>query len=116
MQIPFQRLSKIGALFALSFLFEASSAHSADLYVSARGLYDGHDAYTDLQSAIRDAQTGDTIWVENGFVCDTGKTVTGLGASRIFIDKDIIVRSRSGSWKNPAIIRGRNVLFPRSDR
>ena len=106
MKQSIRRMTNRGVLLSLLFLLGASSARGADLYVSASGLYDGHEAYTDLQQAIRDAQTGDTVWVENGFVCDTGKTVTDLGASRIFIDKDIVVRSRSGSWKKPAIIRG----------
>lgn len=50
------------------------AAIAADLYVSASGTYDGKPAYVDLQAAIDASSNGDTIWVEDGFICSTGKT------------------------------------------
>lgn len=83
------------------------AAIAADLYVSASGTYDGKPAYVDLQAAIDASSNGDTIWVEDGFICSTGKTedVT-YGTSRILISKAVTVRSRSGTLENPAVIRG----------
>ncbi len=80
---------------------------TADLYVAASGSYDGQPAYTDLQAAINAAANGDTIWVEDGFLCYTGLTANATyGNSRIVIGKPITVRSRSGTLENPAVIRG----------
>ncbi|NLF23285.1 MAG: right-handed parallel beta-helix repeat-containing protein, partial [Lentisphaerae bacterium] len=81
-------------------------ASLADLYVSASGTYDGQAAYVDLQAAIQAAPSGATIWVEDGFVCETGKTDLAENACRILIDKAVTVRSRSGTLQNPAVIRG----------
>lgn len=80
---------------------------AAELYVGTAGMYNGAPgAYTSLQAAIDAAAPGDTVWVDDGFVCDTGETVTANNASRININKAITVRSRSGNLVNPPVIRG----------
>ncbi len=45
---------------------------------------------------------GDTVWIEDGFVCDTG----GRHGNRIVISRKITVRSVSGTQKNAAVIVG----------
>ena len=84
----------------------SSTAAAADLYVSATGEYDGQTAYTNLQEAVDAAATGDTLWVEDGFVCASGATTNANGASRIYVGKRLTLRSRSGTLDNPVIIRG----------
>ncbi len=80
---------------------------SGNLYVSTTGTYNELPAYTNLQEAINAAVSGDTVWVEDGFVCETGRTTASDGsASRLSIDKGITVRSRSGSLEAPVIVRG----------
>ena len=91
---------------AFSLLAYTVPANAKDLYVSATGLYDGKEAYTDLQTAIDKAEKGDTVWVENGFVCDQGTMPWGGLPQRIVINKAITVRSRSGDLMNQPIIRG----------
>lgn len=98
-------------------------ALAGDLYVSASGLHAvegsdapwgtyvteddvAHDAYTDLQQAINAAAANDTIWVENGFVCDAGVVSTSIGDARIHVTKTLTIRGRSGSWENGPVIRG----------
>ncbi len=105
-------------IFALSLtvIFAASTALAAEttVYVSATGKYvvDGveHEAYTDLQEAVNaaDAENAATIWVEDGYVFDSGSTnVTGT-ASRLYIsrNKGLTISSRSGKWETGAEIRG----------
>ena len=64
--------------------------------------------YTDLQAAINASTNGCTVWIEDGFVCDTGGTyVSGTAnTNRIVIDKAITVRSVSGTKENAAVIVG----------
>ena len=98
-------------------------ALAGDLYVSASGLHAvegsdapwgtyvteddvAHDAYTDLQQAINAAAANDTIWVEDGFVCDAGVVSTSIGDARIHVTKTLTIRGRSGSWENGPVIRG----------
>ena len=97
-------------------------------YVSANGLHEvdgvvwgtyvtddgvAHDAYTDLQQAINATQKkAATIWVEDGFVCETGGETTDGTGSRITTEygpavDSLIIRSRSGRWETGAEIRGR---------
>ena len=91
----------------LALMLAASSAATADdLYVAASGTYDGEVAYTNLQEAIDAAVAGDTVWVEDGFVCASGATTNANGASRVYVGKQLTLRSRSGTLSNPAVIRG----------
>ena len=106
----------------------AFGAATKDFYVSTNDLHEvdgvvwgtyvtedgvAHNAYTNLQQAITaNGKSGNTIWVEDGFVCDVGgETAAGTG-SRIttpYIDgvDKFIIRSRSGEWETGAEIRGR---------
>ena len=108
---------------AISFVCAfALSVRAADLYVSTNGLQsidgvvwgrnmtdDGvmHDAYTNLQQAVNAAAQDDTVWVENGFVCDDTNGSTGNPAMRLNVPKRMTVRGRSGSWEDGPVIRGR---------
>ena len=115
---------------AISFVCAfALSVRAADLYVSTNGLHsidgvvwgrymtdDGvmHDAYTNLQQAVNAAAKNDTVWVEDGFVCDDSQGYKVVSAKdgvynnlRLDITKAITVRSRSGEWETGAVIRGR---------
>lgn len=82
------------------------AALAANVYVAASGTYDGLPAYTDLQAAVNASASGDTVWVEDGFVCYTGRTAQAENACRLLINKAVTVRSRSGGLGNPAVIRG----------
>ena len=102
-------------------------AAPATFYVSTNGLHeiagvtwgtyrtdDGvdHDAYTDLQEALTCAcekNPGSTIWVEDGYVLDTGSTISDKVDSRLYYsgwDNKVTIRSRSGDWRTGAEIRG----------
>ena len=72
------------------------AATAADRYVSATGTYDGEAAYTNLQEAIDAAAAGDTVWVEDGFICASGATTNANGASRIYVGKRLS-RPRPGA-------------------
>ena len=111
-------------LFLLASMSVCASVFAGELYVSTNvihavngpddlwGTYvttdDGisHDAYTNLQQAINAAVAGDTIWVEDGFVCDSGVVSTSVGDTRINVTKKLTIRGRSGSWENGPVIRG----------
>ena len=74
---------------------------AADRYVSSDGVYgsDISDAicYTDLQTAVTDAQDDETVWVTNGFVCASG--IGGNKANKARIDvpnRRITIRSQAG--------------------
>ena len=82
-------------------------------YVTDDG--ESHNAYTNLQQAV-DAATknGDTVWVEDGFVCDDSNGYYDAGTSsnyplrwRLRIGKNITLRSRSGKWENGPVILGK---------
>ena len=80
------------------------------LYVSTGGADSQNygTGYTDLQAAINASTAGDTVWIEDGFVCNSGGTyVSSAGATnRIVIDKAITVHSVSGTKENAAVIVG----------
>ena len=91
----------------------ALAAPAADLYVSH--LRDANDApyyagapadatvYASLADAVAaTAKSGDTIWVEDGYVCDSGAT----SSYRIYVTKAMTIRSRSGRWETGATIVG----------
>ena len=89
-------------------------AFATDYYVSTNGLHvvdgvvwgtymtdDGvaYNAYTSIQEAISKADAKDTVWVEDGFVCDSGECApvdTLTGSNRVVLAKAITLRSRSG--------------------
>lgn len=107
-------------------------ASAADYYVSTNDVHavegselgwgtyvtddgESHNAYTNLQQAV-DAATknGDTVWVEDGFVCDDSNGYYDAGTSsnyplrwRLRIGKNITLRSRSGKWENGPVILGK---------
>ena len=106
-----------------------SVAFAGDLYVSMNQIHavegsdlgwgtyvtdDGleHDAYTNLQQAVSAALNGDTVWVENGFVCDDSQgclvNPNGNSNMRLSIKKGVTVRSRSGHWTSGCVIEGSN--------
>ena len=94
---------------AIGFAF---AGFAADVYVSETGTYrtdDGedHEAYTDLQEALSASSTknGDTVWIEDGFLCDSGSRDMH-GPTRIVVEKKLTIRSRSGKWETGAEIRG----------
>ena len=101
-----------------AFCIAALAANAADIYVSH--LVDGGGApyyagaptdavvFDDLQSAVNSAAAGDTVWVEDGFVCDSGATTNNsYGVSRIHIGKAIAIRARGANLATPPVIRGR---------
>ena len=80
-----------------------SAANAADRFVSTSGewkLSDDGVCYTDLQTAVNEAQAGETVWLQDGFVCETGMgkdSITGYGYPRIDVpNKVITIRSESG--------------------
>ena len=100
--------------FAAFFAIEASMTMAADRYVSP-GLDYGSGAggavaqgdlvYSSLQAAVSAASAGDTVWVKDGFICDSGATMYGM-SNRVYITKAITIRSQSGSWEGGAAIVG----------
>jgi hypothetical protein len=80
------------------------------LYVSTSGA-DSPEygvGYTTIQGAINASSSGNTVWIEDGFVCNAGGTfVSGAGATnRIVLNKAITLRSVSGTKENAAVIVG----------
>ena len=87
---------------AISVAF-CGAANAADRFVSTSGewkLSDDGVCYTDLQTAVDEAKTGETVWLQDGFVCETGKgkeSISNQGFPRVDIpNKVITVRSESG--------------------
>ena len=70
-----------------------------------RGAPADEPVYTNLADAVAAAANGDTIWVEDGFLCDSG-TASTHGNNRILVTKELTIRSRSGRWEKGAEIRG----------
>lgn len=118
-------MSFLSLTLATALLAFYSSA--GDVYVSKNGIHPGeedglfwgtyqtedgidHNAYTNLQQAVNAASGGDTIWIEDGFVCDEGFTevVTkdGTYRRRIETTKKLTIRSRSGSYESGTTIKG----------
>ena len=112
------------SVFACGSLFGAAKK---DFYVSTNDLHEvdgvvwgsyitddgvAHNAYTNLQQVLTYACTnnpGSTIWVENGYVLDTGATAKDGSDCRLFYtgwNNQVTVRSRSGDWRTGAEIRG----------
>ena len=88
----------------------AATASAANRFVSASGTWipDGYEGtcYTDLRAALNAASSGDTVWLQDGYVYDSGiyeengvakTTGTNGGYARARIDnKTVILRSESG--------------------
>ena len=102
----------LAALCAVAF-----TARAADFYVSsdksygvAEGADPGH-IFDDLQQAINAAEENDTVWVEDGFVCESGVTNATVNKAtvqtRLRVDKALTITSRSGDWRTGAVIRGK---------
>lgn len=90
------------------------AAEATDRYVSASGTNDvanGYDTWsgasTTIQAAIDVCDPSDVVWVEDGFVCNTGGVANWPGGSlltnRIAITEAITVRSVSGDPANTVI-------------
>ena len=97
---------KAGAILAL-----ATVANGADWYVSADMGYgadvaDAAHRKNNLQSAINSATPGDTIWVADGFVCDSGSADVSGSAYRITTSKALTIRAENGDWRTGPTIRG----------
>lgn len=78
----------------------ATAAHS---FVSASGTWkmEGLDGtcYTSLQEAVNAAAAGDTVWMQDGFVCASGNggSISGKGYARVKLPKiAFTLRSESG--------------------
>lgn len=102
----------------------AFTSAAANLYVSKAGADHPQygTGYTDIQTALNASAKGDTVWVEDGFVCDSGigmdttfsygnfnsnfKSVAGCWSNRLHLCKSITLRSVSGTLKNPVIVKG----------
>ena len=101
-----------------AFCISALVANAADIYVShivdggGAPYYAGAPAGAvvkgDLQEAVDLAAAGDTVWVEDGFVCDSGsRHVSGsVGCYRIYAPNRITLRSRSGEYTTGVTVRG----------
>ena len=78
------------------------AVRAADRFVSDDGTWvmPGKEGtgYATLQDAIKAARDGDTVWVKNGYVCDSGTMVAWSSqTNRIWIEnKRITVRSEYG--------------------
>ena len=73
-------------------------------YVTDDGV--AQNAYTNLQQAVDVATGSDTIWVENGFVCDSGVSEHAARIELVYAKGALTIRSRSGDWRTGAEIRG----------
>ena len=92
----------------------SASAFAADWYVSSDGLYGTEEGADEthrkksIQEAIDAAKADDTVWVKDGYVCNSGKSPinNNYGYARINLNKAITLRSESGSWEGGATITG----------
>jgi hypothetical protein len=89
----------------LSAVFAAAvvSSFAADRFVSASGIWkkpgiEG-ECYSDLQTALNAVKAGDTVWLQDGFVCDSGNagSISGYGYARVKLpNAAFTLRSESG--------------------
>ena len=84
-------------------LLAANRTEPVNLYVSEKGDWnpDGSEySYTTIQEAVAAATVaGDVVWVDDGFVCDSGECApvdTLTGSNRVAVTKAITLRSKSG--------------------
>ncbi len=91
----------------------ASPLLATHRYVSEDGTYgadiEGAVCYTDIQSALDACVANDTVWVKDGFVCDSGVAENDAtrGKSRIHISvAGVTLRGESGNWETGPILRG----------
>ena len=91
----------------------AATLHATHRYVSEDGTYGadiaGAVCYTDIQTALDACAANDTVWVKDGFVCDSGIADDDAtrGKSRIHISTaGVTLRGESGNWETGPIIRG----------
>ena len=96
--------------YALCIALAAATASAANRFVSASGTWvpDGREGtcYTDLRAALNAASSGDTVWLQDGYVYDSGlyeengvpkliNTNSGYVRARIN-NKTVVLRSESG--------------------
>ena len=93
----------LGAVLASSSLFAANRTEPVNLYVSENGDWNPEGSeysYTTIQEAVAAATVaGDVVWVDDGFVCDSGECApvdTLTGSNRVAVTKAITLRSKSG--------------------
>ena len=89
----------------------ATGARGADWYVSTDmsygdGTVDAAHRLNDIQAAINNAAQNDTIWVADGFVCDSGFTTDTYGSWRLVCGKAMTFRAQGGDWRTGPTIRG----------
>lgn len=103
----------VKSVFAFA-MFSVGVVSAAEHYVSSTGKYVTddfveHGAYIDLQSAVNDAGNDDVIWVDDGYVCDSGQYEYATGYfCRLYVNKALTIRSRCGDGRqtNAPVIRG----------
>lgn len=94
------RIVNLAASAAFAVL-SAQAAKNKDWYVSAdmqygRGIVPDENCTGDLLYAVTNCSAKYTVWVKDGFVCNTGSIKKNSANARIYIAKNITVRSESG--------------------
>ena len=87
--------------------FYVSHLKDADGKPYYEGAPAGATVYTDIQTALEKCDNTDcTVWVEDGFVCNSGDQ-TESGHSRLNVSKSkTVLRSRSGDWRTGVTVVG----------
>ncbi len=101
-------------LLIFSVLALAPAAFADDWYVSENRAdtltIDGVShavTHTSIQDALDAANAGDTVWVRDGFVCDSGLRVANSGShNRLDIAKSVTLRSVSGTREGAFTVVG----------
>ena len=80
-----------------------SSSFATDRFVSASGSWTmpgmAGECYSDPQTALNAVKAGETVWLQDGFVCDSNKTLTisNYGYARVKLpNAAFTLRSESG--------------------
>ena len=82
----------------------------ADIFVSRSGSDDNggsswEDAMATIKAALKKAVDGDTVWVENGYVCSIANGDTAYdGTYFVSVPAGVVLRSRSGTLEDCATI------------
>lgn len=117
--MPYSRL----ALLATAVATVCLQTEAADHFVSQDGTwikdglsgacYADTDANSALQLAINAAKYGDTVWVQNDYICATGinnSTDRGVTSPNRIANqnKNITIRGEDDDWQNGPVIRGQH--------
>lgn len=103
-------------MMVLALAFAAFAAGATNWYVSSDGRWDPEGkgtTKTTVKAAVTAASAGDTIWVQDGTVIDSERSVSKIGGvySTIHLSKAVTLRSESGYVDEAngrgAIIRGK---------